>query len=150
MRKAAKIGIGVAGGLIVIGAVSSAFGDDSDDNADSTKPTPTATRTVSETGKPADNPSTEAPKPTSGIPSPDATQQAALIQGLRAIEPGLVAKEERAVSRARSVCLDLKADKPAATVQNNARQRYEGGTVPHISDDQAARIVEVVKASFCR
>ncbi|MEU7158223.1 DUF732 domain-containing protein, partial [Streptomyces chrestomyceticus] len=97
-------------------------------------------------------PSAAAPvKPATGngIPSPDAGQQATLVRALRAVEPALVTKEDRAVSRARDVCTDIKGGKDAATVQRNARSRFEGGTVPSLTDDQAANIVTAVRSSFC-
>lgn len=53
------------------------------------------------------------------------------------------------MSRARDVCADIKQHKDPETVRSNARQRYQGGTVPSLSDDQAARIVSAVESSFC-
>lgn len=47
------------------------------------------------------------------------------------------------------MCLDVKGGKEAATVQSNAKARFEGGTVPSLTDDQAADIVTAVKSSFC-
>lgn len=61
----------------------------------------------------------------------------------------MVAKEDRAVDRALNVCSDIKGGKDDVTVRKNAKSRYEGGTVPSLTDDQAANIVTAVKASFC-
>ncbi|MEU7584462.1 DUF732 domain-containing protein [Streptomyces sp. NPDC041068] len=130
--------------VLALGWVVSLFQDEPDKAEAETKPKPSATAAA----KPTDKPSKEAPKP-SGIPSPDTAQTAALIRALGAIEPGLVVKEDRAVDRARNVCSDIKADKPAATVQSNAKARYEGGTVPSLTDKQASDIVTAVKSSFC-
>ncbi|WP_275464884.1 DUF732 domain-containing protein [Streptomyces noursei] len=65
------------------------------------------------------------------------------------MDVGLVAKESRAVDRARNVCSDIKNGKDSATVQSNAKARYEGGTVPSLTEDQAANIVTAVRAAFC-
>ncbi|MGW2860803.1 hypothetical protein [Streptomyces sp. NPDC001205] len=144
MERKKKTWFIVAAGVLAFGGVLSLFQDDDDKAEADAKPKPTATAPA----KPADKPSEAASKP-SGIPSPDAAQTAALIRALRTIEPGLVAKEDRAVSRSRDVCLDLKGGKDDATIQKNARSRFEGGTVPSLTDDQAANIVTAVKSSFC-
>lgn len=136
----------VGGAVLAFGAFLSLFEDD--DKGTDDKPTAKASVVASAApSKPATEPS--APPTGSGVPTPDAQQRAALIQALAGVDTGLVVKEERAVSRARSVCLDIKEGKDAATVQKNARSRYEGGTVPSLNDDQAARIVTAVKSSFC-
>ncbi len=83
------------------------------------------------------------------MPEPSAAQRARLIRALGAVEPGLVANEDRAVRRSRSVCLDVKEKKPAATVQANAKARFEGGTVPTLSTDQAGQIVTAVRSNLC-
>ncbi|MEU5974268.1 DUF732 domain-containing protein [Streptomyces sp. NPDC047315] len=136
----------VGGAVLALGAVLSLFEDD--DKKTDDKPTAKSSAVASsEPGKSAAEPS--APVAGSGVPTPDAQQRAALIQALAAVDAGLATKEERAVSRARSVCLDVKEGKDAATVQSNAKQRFEGGTVPSLNDDQAGRIVSAVKSSFC-
>ncbi|MEU5160433.1 DUF732 domain-containing protein [Streptomyces sp. NPDC020875] len=138
---------------IIIGAAAVAFGgvlslvQDGDDSTDK----PTATKSATATTDPADTPSTTPSKPPTGtgVPTPDTAQRAALISALTAVDTGLVTKEDRAVSRARSTCLDIKQGKEASAVQSNTKQRFEGGTVPSLSDDQAAAIVAAVKSSFC-
>ncbi|MGW8327339.1 DUF732 domain-containing protein [Streptomyces sp. NPDC055897] len=130
--------------VLAFGGVLSLFEDDSDKAEADAKPTHAA----SAPAKPAEKPSEQASKP-AAVPSPDAAQREALIRALRTIEPGLVAKEDRAVDRARNVCSDIKGGKDAATVQKNAKSRFEGGTVPSLTDDQAANIVTAVKSSFC-
>ncbi|QDQ12444.1 DUF732 domain-containing protein [Streptomyces spectabilis] len=140
-KKRKWIIVGVA--VLVLGWIVSLFQDEPDKAEADAKPKPSATAAA----KPADKPS-EAAKPAS-VPSPDAAQTAALIRALGAIEPGLVTKEDRAVDRARNVCSDIKAKKDDATVQKNARSRYEGGTVPSLTDKQAADIVTAVRSSFC-
>ncbi|MEV0445481.1 DUF732 domain-containing protein [Streptomyces spectabilis] len=132
--------------VLALGGVLSLFEDDKDSQAEA-KPKPSATESAKKEAKPEDKPSK--PAAGGGIPSPDPAQTAALIRALSAVDPGLTAKEDRAVDRARNVCLDIKGGKDAKTVQSNARARFEGGTVPTLTDDQAARIVTAVKSSFC-
>ncbi|UFQ15486.1 MULTISPECIES: DUF732 domain-containing protein [Streptomyces] len=132
--------------VLVFGGVLSLFEDDKSNNANP-DPKPTATESAKADKAPDEKPSK--PAASSGIPSPDPAQTARLIRALRTIEPGLVVKETRAVDRARNVCSDLKSGKDAATVQKNAKLRFEGGTVPSLADDQAANIVTAVKSSFC-
>ncbi|MEU5429003.1 DUF732 domain-containing protein [Streptomyces olivoreticuli] len=141
MQKKTRTWITVGASVLVLGGILSLFEDDKD-KAEA-EPQPSATALA----KPAEQPS-EAVKPAS-VPSPDTTQRETLIRALRTIDPGLVAKEERAVDRARNVCSDIKAKKDDATVQKNARSRFEGGTVPSLTDDQAANIVTAVRSSFC-
>lgn len=138
-----KTWIIVGAAVLAFGGVLSLFEDEpATAKPESAKPSATAA------AKPADKPSPEASKP-AAIPSPDTAQTAALIAALKAVDPGLVAKEDRAVDRARNVCLDIKQGKDAPLVQSNAKTRYEGGTVPSLTDDQAASIVAAVKGSFC-
>lgn len=80
------------------------------------------------------------------VPSPDADQTAKLMASLKAIDAGLAADQDRAVGRSRNVCLDLKQGGDAVA---NARARFEGGSVPKLTESQAAKIVDAVKASFC-
>lgn len=141
MKRKTWIITGVA--VLAFGGVLSLF-EDEPDKATAESPKPSATAAA----KPADKPSPKPSKP-AGIPSPDAAQTEALIRALRSVEPGLVAKEDRVVDRARNVCLDITGGKDAATVQSNTKTRYEGGTVPSLTDDQAADIVTAVKSSFC-
>ncbi|MEU1018517.1 DUF732 domain-containing protein [Streptomyces sp. NPDC005898] len=132
--------------VLALGGVLSLFEDDKSGEAEA-KPRPSATESTKTDKVPDEKPSK--PAASSGIPSPDPAQTARLIRALRAVEPGLVVKESRAVDRARNVCSDLKSGKDAATVQKNAKLRYEGGTVPSLTDGQAADIVTAVKSSFC-
>ncbi|WP_438294777.1 hypothetical protein [Streptomyces sp. HUAS TT7] len=53
------------------------------------------------------------------------------------------------MSRARDVCSDIKYGEADAMIQKKAKARFEGGTVPSLTDDQAANIVTAVKSSFC-
>ncbi|WP_116214855.1 DUF732 domain-containing protein [Streptomyces olivoreticuli] len=143
MQKKTRTWITVGAGVLVLGGILSLFEDDKDNAEAEAKPSATAP------AKPAKQPTTAAPRPSSGVPSPDTAQTAKLIAALRDVDPGLVVKESRAVSRARDVCADLKQHKDPDTVRSNAKQRYQGGTVPSLSDDQAARIVSAVEESFC-
>lgn len=70
-----------------------------------------------------------------------------LIAALRAIEPGLVAKESRAVSRSVSVCDRLR--KEPEGVEKYVELEFEGGTVPDVTAEQAKQIIAAVQSSFC-
>lgn len=142
-RKKNRDWIIVVCAVIATVALLPLFDDDTDTTAAS-DPKPSVTTS----GKPTTELSVKPPRP-SGIPSPDAAQTEALIRALRAVDPGLATKEDRAIGRARSICMDVQGGKDAVTVQSNAKSRYEGGTVPKLSDDQAAKIVSAVKSSFC-
>ncbi|MFJ3420850.1 hypothetical protein ACIPN8_31420 [Streptomyces sp. NPDC086082] len=142
MQRKTWIIAGVA--VLAFGGILSLFEDDGDtDTTENAKPSATASVT------PDAKSSSTTPKPSSAVPSPDAAQTAALIRALTAIDPGLTAKEDRAVDRSRNVCSDVKGGKDAVTVQNNAKARFEGGTVPSLTDDQTVNIVTAVKSSFC-
>ncbi|MEV7360368.1 DUF732 domain-containing protein [Kitasatospora sp. NPDC091276] len=129
----------IGGAVLAFGAVLSLFEDKPDKATAEAKPSASA---------PAPQAPAETPKQPSGAPSPDQAQTAALVASLRAVDPALVAKEDKAVSRARDTCLDLRSGKDAATVQKNAAARFTGGSVA-VTDDQAAKIVDAVKGSFC-
>ncbi|MGW0530696.1 hypothetical protein [Streptomyces sp. NPDC003032] len=96
--------------------------------------------------KPKDPTKAAAP---AAIPSPDAAQTKALVTGLRNIKPELAADEERAVNRSRNVCSDVRAKKDDATMAKNANYRFSGGTAGQLTDEQGAKIVAIVKSSFC-
>ena len=98
---------------------------------------------------PIATPSTSVPI-VSTIPTPSSAERAALLQGLRAINPGITQDEDRAVSRSRSTCADIRQAKDEATIVRNTKLRFEGGSaVPTLTEDQAAAIVAAVRASFC-
>ncbi|SEE34048.1 hypothetical protein SAMN05216489_06261 [Streptomyces sp. 3213] len=106
-------------------------GDDKADSESSTAPSsaPSASATPSTPAAPA-------------VPSPDEAQAQALTTVLDALKPGL-GSEDKDLSDARNVCLDLKQGKDDATAAKNAAARY--GT----DEVTAAGIVAAVKASFC-
>ncbi|MGW6313790.1 hypothetical protein [Streptomyces sp. NPDC055099] len=96
--------------------------------------------------KPKDQTKAAAP---AAIPSPDAPQTETLLSKLRTIKPELVTDEERAVSRSRNVCSDVRAEKDETTMAKNANARFSGGTAGQLTDEQGAKIVSAVKSSFC-
>lgn len=109
----------------------------SDNTADEKPSTPAA-----ETSAPAAAPA--------AAPSPDAAQTKALMTTLGNIKPQLAADAEKSVRRARNVCSDVKAGKDAATMASNANFRFSGGDVGELTDAQGAKIVDAVKATFCK
>ncbi|MFH8616587.1 DUF732 domain-containing protein [Streptomyces sp. NPDC017979] len=123
--------IGVA--VLALGWVNSSGDDDDGDNG-----TPAAKGSAGASAKPG-----------SGVPTPTAQQRTALLRALKAVDAGLVAKEDRAVSRARKVCNDIKHGKSEKAVRPNTKARFEGSAVPKLTDEQAAAIVAAVKTSFC-
>ncbi|WP_406200111.1 hypothetical protein OG331_25155 [Streptomyces sp. NBC_01017] len=96
--------------------------------------------------KPEASPS---PATSSAFLRPTSAQEKVLIRGLTAIDPGLTVKESRAISRSVGVCDDIRTGKDHATVVHNAAFRYDGGNAS-VDDTKAAKIVEVIKTSFCK
>ncbi|MFE7315169.1 hypothetical protein ACFU7T_19120 [Streptomyces sp. NPDC057555] len=117
------------------------------------------TGTAPATSRPAEPaPSTPPTSPAkssqpAAAPSPDAQQTRTLIGALRAIEPALGDNERWAVTGAKAVCKDIRNGVSAAEVKTGAAGLFTGtmpGTIKSVSDDQARRIVDAVKASFCK
>ncbi|MFJ2113556.1 hypothetical protein ACIOEX_17000 [Streptomyces sp. NPDC087850] len=88
--------------VLAFGGLLSLFEDEPDKAT--AEPKPSASARLG-TDEPDEKPSAEPSKP-SGIPSPSEVQTGTLILALYAVEPGLVADEDRAVDRARNVCPD--------------------------------------------
>ncbi|GAA0638183.1 hypothetical protein GCM10010174_70040 [Kutzneria viridogrisea] len=74
--------------------------------------------------------------------------QAGYLSALRAINPGLVSNESRAIDRGKNTCQEIKAGKDAATVASNASQRFSGGSVT-LTAEQAAKVVDAVRQHLC-
>lgn len=83
--------------------------------------------------------------PATGVPTPSAAARTAFLAALAGIDEGLVSNEERAISRGRSTCLDLREDKSAAQVVKNARARFAGGNA-EVTNADARQIVAAVRA----
>jgi hypothetical protein len=77
-----------------------------------------------------------------------AGDQTAFLAALTAIDKGLATNADRAVTRGRDVCLDLKQGKDAVTVATNARQRFTGGPVT-LTAEQAALVVTAAQQHLC-
>ncbi|MFE0631553.1 hypothetical protein ACFW3D_31935 [Streptomyces sp. NPDC058864] len=135
----------IAGGIagfVILGAIAS---NNSEDTSSAKPDKPAAVKPTSKAAVPK---SPEAPSVPS-VPKPNTAQAKALIATLYNIEPGLAAKEDRAVSRSRNVCLDILNGQSNDKVASNAEDRFEGGTVSTLSKKQVAQIVSAVKATFC-
>ncbi|MFK0292641.1 hypothetical protein ACIQU6_19485 [Streptomyces sp. NPDC090442] len=109
--------------------------------------------TTSASTSAADPASAEKPSQPDGAPSPNAQQTQTLMAALKAVDPALGDNEAWAVTGAKTVCADIQAGQADADVQQGAQLRFTGtkpGTVPKLTNDQAARIVAAVKSSFCK
>ena len=82
------------------------------------------------------------------FPSPNASQSATLLNALGAIEPGL--NRDRSIDRSRNSCKDIKDGISHAQVVSRTKYRFEGGTVPNLSDRQVEQIIVAITSSFCR
>lgn len=93
--------------------------------------------------------SAPAPSKSSALLRPTPEQETTLLAALTAIDPALTVKKDRAVSRSVSVCDDIRKGKDDATVVKNAAYRYNGGDA-HVDEAKGARIVEAIKAAYCK
>jgi hypothetical protein len=132
--------------LLASGAVACGSEDTTTDATGSGSRGSAKTSAASDPAGPAQS---SRPTRPSSYPSPDAAQTRRLIDALRAVDPGLVVKESRAVDRARNTCRNIEDGEDAAKVRTMAELRFEGGNVPDLSPDQAARIVTAVEETFC-
>lgn len=85
------------------------------------------------------------PAPTA---APNSDAQAAYLARPEQIDPGLVVNTERAIRRAKNICLDIEQGKNEATVVSNAVQRLSGGNAT-IDKAQAAQVVELARMHIC-
>jgi hypothetical protein len=99
---------------------------------------------------PAPVKATPPPAATSAAPAADVTAQQAYIKGLRAIDAGPVANEERALSRAEDICLDLQQGEfTGAKLNERVAERLSGGSA-QITGAQAGKVVELAKKTVCQ
>ncbi|MDV5148572.1 hypothetical protein R1T08_31505 [Streptomyces sp. SBC-4] len=112
---------------------------------------PAACGTTPEPDAPAAKPSAPAPAPSKSIASlrPTPEQEKTGSIALTAIDPVLTVKGDRTISRSVSVCDDIRKDKDEANMVKNAAYRYNGGDA-HVDEAKGARIVEAVKAAYCK
>lgn len=108
----------------------------------------TVTETVTATPVPEAPAPTAAAAPTAGLfLRPDGAQTGQLLAGLAAIDPGL--GDARSVDRAVNVCDGLLRGDPREQVLEGIELRFEGGSVPDLSGEQAAEVLDVIVATFC-
>ncbi|MGW3724156.1 hypothetical protein [Streptomyces sp. NPDC000851] len=112
-------------------------GCSSDDSGDAAKnDTPTATKT-------ADN--SDAEKAAGIPPEPDAATRTALIDVLKAINPALVADEDKAIDNARNQCSTISG---GGNADASAQARFS--TPEHeVTEAEAKAINAALKASLC-
>lgn len=139
--------LGIVAGVLVLGGVLALLqDDDTEDRAADGKPKHSSGAPPAKTG----GEPTADPQAASGVPSPNPAQTADLLRRLGAIHPATVAKEEKAVTRARNVCSDARwTEGDDAAVNARAADRFSGGDVPTLTPDQGARIVKAVRETFC-
>lgn len=120
-------------------------------------PTPTITVTVTASPKPAPTvtvtatPESEAP-PVADAPDAPLSEEARrdlYILTLTGIDQGLTVEADRALRRGDNICLDIEQGKDDATLIANAEARFEGGTVPDLTADQARQIVDAARSYHC-
>lgn len=122
--------------------------------ADGGRPSPSAVASAAGPSSPAPAVTSAAAVP-SVAPSPAGSVQPPadpdrFVAELAAIDGALVANRDRALSRGRETCLDIKqAEFTDAQLADRARQRYTGGTVT-VSAEQAGRIVAAARQWLCR
>lgn len=75
------------------------------------------------------------------FPAPSEEQAAALLAGLRRIDPAL--DHERSIGRARNVCVDLLGGDPREEIVERTRRRFTGSVEVSLAD--AERIVRLVE-----
>lgn len=76
---------------------------------------------------------------------PDTT---GFLAALQTVHPGLADKPPQALNRGLNVCLDIEQRKDAATVQANARARFETPDIKLTAED-AAQIVAAARSYLC-
>lgn len=85
------------------------------------------------------------------MPSPDNTQQAALLTALNEVLPGVADNTDRAVRNARQVCgAIIDPDSIGRYSVNEYTQlEFEGGQFPDVTEAQADGIIQAVQSTFC-
>jgi hypothetical protein len=86
-------------------------------------------------------------KKDAGIPAaPTGTERAALLSALKAIDPALVADEDKAIGNARNQCSDIKTDNdPART----AKARFSIPDHKVVRDLESRKIDVAVSTALC-
>lgn len=94
-------------------------------------------------------PATGTEPPVTFTASPDDTQTAALLAALNTVVPGVADDEERVLTGARDVCLDISQGKDDATLAGNAARRFPAPDGTAVTGEQASQLVQAVRDSFC-
>lgn len=129
-----------AAALLTLTACSSS----DDTKTDSTKPGTTATTPAA---SPTGTVDYDAVAKASGLPpKPTGSKAAALLAALRAVDPVLVAKPDKAISNARNQCQAINTG--ARRLEWSAGQRF--GTVDHpVSDATGKQINQALQRTLC-
>ncbi|MFA5898132.1 MAG: DUF732 domain-containing protein [Hyphomicrobium sp.] len=81
--------------------------------------------------------------------SDEAVREAMFLATMTEIDRGLTVNPDRALGRADNICLDIEQGRDEAQILANAEARYEGGTVPDVTPEQAQLIVNAVRDYRC-
>lgn len=79
---------------------------------------------------------------------PEPSGRAAYLEALRAIDPGLVADEDRAIRRAEETCADIKAGHAGDELVQRVVARLSGGNAT-IDAAQAQRAIDAMRQHVC-
>ncbi|MGI9000907.1 MAG: DUF732 domain-containing protein [Pseudonocardia sp.] len=93
-------------------------------------------------------PSATAPSTAPTTKAPITADQAAYLDGLREINPGLVVNPDRAIRRATNICLDIEEGMTEPEVVRSTVARLSGSNAT-IDAPQAAQAVELAKRHIC-
>lgn len=109
--------------------------------------TPTTTAAAAPVESSATTPEVTAPAKTPLVAPP--TDPQGYIAALRAIDPRLVVKEDRALRQGKSACYDLRVvGEDRALVVDRGRQRHSTSTV-ELTAEQAERAVAAAERHYC-
>jgi hypothetical protein len=89
------------------------------------------------------------PGPLAGVPDLNPSQRVDLVTRLKAIDAGLVADEELAVTRSRFVCKRIVAGDGDVALKPYVLEQFVGGPVTGLTDDGVTGIIAATQASFC-
>jgi hypothetical protein len=82
-------------------------------------------------------------------PMPSAEQLAVLIAGLNDVAQGLGAPVDSALTHSRVSCAQMMGGVQGDALTSVVQQEFQAGDAPFVTADQAGRIVQTIRSSFC-